>query len=245
MGMHELFQFFRDMSGKFNSNIYAGIRGQTNPQNISFLRKLQKELKEKNSLDTPLETLKVVVFDLETTGFFPEKGDQAISIGAVKMCGTTIEEDETPTFYSLIKSDKPIPQEIIALTNITNRDLDAAPTASEVLLKFYKFINGRSLVAHHSNHEKAFMQKMVWDATRTRFEHRLIDTSFLTRLITPETKPCTLDDICMQYGVEIKDRHHALGDAKMTAQLWSIFLSKAMDLGMKNLREVYERIAKR
>jgi DNA polymerase-3 subunit epsilon len=245
MGANELFQFFRDMSGKFNSKIYAGIRGQSNPQHISFLRQLQKELREKNSLDTPLESLKVVVFDLETTGFFPEKGDHAISIGAIKMCGSTIEEEYTSSFYSLIKSDKPLPPEISALTNISDDELALAPTASEVLMKFYKFIDGRVLVAHHSNHEKSFMQKMTWDIWRTRFDHRLIDTSFLIGLFIPVIKPLTLDEICMKYDVEIKDRHHALGDAKMTAKVWSILLKMAQEMGIENLREVYERIAKK
>ncbi|MCQ6281944.1 exonuclease domain-containing protein [Bacillus sp. EB600] len=244
MGMNELFQFFKDMSGKFNSNIYAGIRGQSNPQHISFLRQLQKELNKKNNLDTPLETLKVVVFDLETTGFYPEKGDQAISIGAIKMCGATIEEGEEASFYSLIKSDKPIPNEISALTNIHNDELAAAPIALEVLLKFYKFINGSILVAHHSSHEKAFMQKMTWDILRTRFEHRLIDTAFLIRLFNSNMKSFTLDEVCKECGVEIKDRHHALGDAKMTAQIWSYYVRRAQKMGIVTLREVYEQITK-
>lgn len=244
MGANELFQFFKDMSGKFNSKIYAGIRGQSTPQHISFLRQLQKEIKEKDTLDTPLDTLKVVVFDLETTGFFPEKGDQAISIGAIKMNGAVIEEEDTSSFYSLIKSEKPIPPVITTLTNIHDHELATAPEASEVLMKFYKFIDGRVLIAHHSNHEKRFIQKMTWELWRTRFEYRLIDTSFLIRLFAPEPKSLTLDEICILYGIEVKDRHHALGDAIMTAKVWSILIKKAQEMGIKNLREVYEKIAK-
>jgi DNA polymerase-3 subunit epsilon len=244
MGTNELFQFFKDMSGKFNSKIYAGIRSQSTPQHISFLRQLQKEIREKNTLDAPLETLKVVVFDLETTGFFPEKGDQAISIGAIKMCGATIEEEDTSSFYSLINSEKPIPSEITTLTNIHDDELTEAPMASEVLMRFYRFIDGRVLVAHHSGHEKAFMQKMTWDLWRTRFEHRLIDTLFLIRLFTPVKNPLTLDELCSKYEVEIKDRHHALGDAILTAKIWSILIRKAQEMGIKSLREVYEKIAK-
>lgn len=244
MGMNDLIQFFREMSGKVSSNIYAGIHGQSSPQNISFLRKLQKELKENNSLDTPLESLKFVVFDLETTGFFPEKGDQAISIGAVKMNGTKIEEGESSSFYSLIKSTQPISAEISALTNITDEYLTDAPKISEVLIRFYRFINNRILIAHHANHERAFMQKMSWDALRIRFEHRLIDTSFLLRLFIPEMKSMSLDEVCQQCDIDIINRHNALGDAKMTAQLWSHYLTKTKSLGLANLREVYEYLSK-
>jgi DNA polymerase III subunit epsilon len=241
MGMNDMIQFIRQMSGKLGSNIYAGVQGQTSPQHISFLRQLQREMKEKNSLDSPLEDLKVVVFDLETTGFFPDKGDRIISIGAVKMTGSLIEDEQT--FYSLVKSNLPLSEEIASLTNITDKQLSMAPDASEVLIQFFKFIRSRILVAHHSNHEKAFMQKMTKDLMRTNFKHRIIDTSFLIRLAYPLNKSLPLEQICLQCGVEVKNRHHALGDAFMTAQIWSHYLRKAQSMGFKNLREVYEHLA--
>ncbi|MBC7197513.1 MAG: 3'-5' exonuclease, partial [Deferribacterales bacterium] len=36
-------------------------------------------------LDKPLNEVEYVVFDLETTGIFPERGDRIIEIGAVKI----------------------------------------------------------------------------------------------------------------------------------------------------------------
>lgn len=242
MGMHEMIQFFRQMSGKLGSNIYAGIQGQTDPQHISFMRQLQKEMKEKNSLDTPFEMLEAVVFDLETTGFYPEKGDQIISIGAIKMIGDKIAEENT--FYSLIHSDIPLPEHITDLTKVKDEDLFAAPPAEEVLLKFYKFINSNILVAHHAKHEQAFMQKLTRDRLRTGFEHRIIDTSFLIRLTDPSIKAIPLEEICHLCGVEVKNRHHALSDAKMTAEVWSYYMKKAREMGYKNLREVYEHLAR-
>lgn len=244
MGMNDFIQFFKGMSARVSSNIYAGINGQSSPQHISFLRKLQKDIKEKNSLDAPLETLKIVVFDIETTGFFPEKGDQVISIGAVKMRGTAIEDGESASLYSLINIGQPLPSEISALTNITDEDLAGAPNASDVLLDFYRFSQDRILVAHHANHERAFMKKMTWDELGIRFEHRLIDTSFLMRLRHPKTEPQSLEEVCLQCGVEIKDRHHALADAKMAAQIWGYYLNEAQQIGMSNLREVYEQLSR-
>jgi DNA polymerase III subunit epsilon len=242
MGMNDMIQFFRQMSGKLSSNIYAGVQGQSNPQHISFLRQLQKEMKDKNSLDCPLHELNVVVFDLETTGFHPEKGDQIISIGAVKMTGDHIMKTET--FYSLVKADIQLSDEISTLTNIQNEDLQNAPTASEVLMQFFKFVHKHTLVAHHAKHEQSFMQKMTWDLLKTRFEHRIIDTSFLIRLSNPVSKSMPLEDVCSECAIEIKDRHHALGDALLTAQIWSFYLQKAQSMGYKNMREVYEQLAK-
>jgi DNA polymerase III subunit epsilon len=242
MRMNDLAHYFRLISGMAGSNIYAGIQGQVNPQQLSFIRQLQKEMKVKNNLETPLNELEVVVFDLETTGFYPEKGDRVLSIGAVKMVGQHIEDNDT--FYSLVKSDLPLSAEISSLTNIHEDQLRDAPAARDVLIEFFKFAQSHVLVAHHSKHEKSFMQKMTWDLLKTRFEHRIIDTSFLIRLADSSIKSSPLEEVCNACGIAIKDRHHALGDALMTAKIWSCYLQIAQKNGYSNLREVYEHLAK-
>lgn len=242
MARNEMIQFFKQLSGKLGSNIYAGLQGTTTPQNAAFIRELQKEMKKNNSLDSPLNELKVVVFDIETTGFYPDLGDQIISIGAVKMTGTKLHEDHT--YYSLLKTDVPLSNEISLLTGIQQEELLNAQSARDVLLQFFKFVQSHFFVAHHSRHEQSFMQKMSWDLLRTKFEHRIIDTSFLIRLADPYIKSPPLEDICRDCGIEVKNRHHALGDAMMTAQVWAYYLLHAQKKGFINLREIYEYIAK-
>ncbi len=242
MGMNEMIQFFRQISGKLNSNIYAGIQGPPTAQRMAFIRELQKEVKKNKDLDIPLHALKTVVFDLETTGFFPDKGHRVISIGAIKMTGQKIGDHET--FYSLIKSDLSLPEEISALTNIRGEELQCAPPASEVLLDFFKFIGSDILVAHHSKHEESFMKKMTWDLLKTKFEHRIIDTSFLIRLSNPSVKSLPLEEVCRECAIEVCNRHHALGDAILTAKIWSHYLKEAEAKGFKSLIEIYEYLSK-
>jgi DNA polymerase III subunit epsilon len=242
MGMNDMIQFFRNMSGRLGTNIYAGVQGQTSMQNISFIRQIQKQMKENKCLDTPLQELHVVVFDLETTGFYPEKGDRVISIGAIKMSGHQLLETET--FYSLVHSPQTISDELSILTNISNEELQSAPDVSEVLMEFYKFVKNHTLVAHHAKHEQSFMQKLTWDLLKTRFEHRIIDTSFLLRLSNPLLTSIPLEEACEKCGIEIINRHHALGDAKLTAQIWSHYVTLAQSMGYKNLREIYEYLAR-
>jgi len=88
------------------------------------------------------------------------------------------------------------------------------------------------------------MQKMTWDLLKTRFEHRIIDTSFLIRLSDSSMKSLQLEEVCNKCGIAIKDRHHALGDAMMTAHIWASYLKIAKKNGYTNLREVYEHLAK-
>ena len=242
MGMNNFIQFFRDLgSKKIGSNVLAG-HGKVTPQSMSFYRQLEKEVRKKRDLSSPLNQLETVVFDVETTGFFPEKGDEIISIGAVKMKGNKILPKET--FYSLIRLTRPLPPNIHALTGIDNEELALAPEASEVLMKFFHFISSNILVAHHAKHEQRFMEKTTRDVMRKKFQHRIIDTSFLTRVIDPTSSPKTLEAICTAYGIEVKNRHHALGDALMTAELWSQSLTRIQVAGFTTLGEVYEQIAK-
>lgn len=73
MRMNPLIQFMKQVQGKINSSVYASLQGQSSPQHVAFLRQLEKELKVEESLVVPLKELNVVVFDLETTGFFRNK----------------------------------------------------------------------------------------------------------------------------------------------------------------------------
>jgi DNA polymerase III subunit epsilon len=242
MGMNDFIQFFRGMgTKKIGSNVLAG-HGHSTAQSISFLRQLEKEVRKKDDLSTPLNQLEVVVFDIETTGFFPERGDEIISIGAVKMKGIEVSQQET--FYSLVRSNHPLPPEITTLTNLHDEDLQTAPEIAEVLMKFFRFTSSRILIAHHSKHEQSFMQKATWDHTRTKFQHRIIDTSFLTRIFDPTSGAQPLEKMCMDCDIEIKNRHHALGDALMTAELWGHYLKKAEAGGFTTLGDVYEHLAK-
>jgi DNA polymerase III subunit epsilon len=241
MGVNDMVRFFRQMTGKLGSHIYAGMPPHSNPQQLSFLRQLQKEMKERNSLDCPLEELPVIVFDLETTGFYPEKGDRIISIGAVKVIGSRILDHEE--FYSLINPEITVPADVLRLTSLTEEELRTAPQISQVLVEFLNFIGSSVLVAHHAKHEQAFMKKNTSDHLRLSFEHRVIDTSFLIRLFQPVVNSMTLEQICHECGIEVKDRHHALADAYMAARLWAFYIKKAQEQGYQNLREVYEYLA--
>ncbi len=242
MGYEPIIRFMKQLQGKMRSSLYAPLLPQTNPQHFAFLRQLQKELKAEEGLMIPLKELIVVVFDLETTGFFPEQGDQILSIGAVKVRGEEVLEGQT--FYSLVRCERDLPITIKELTGITEKDVWGAPVIAEVLVQFFGFTRNHILVAHHSNHEKKFMQHATRQVFGSTFQHRVIDTSFLMRVAEPNQVFVRLEDCCSRCGIAIENRHHALGDAKLAARLWSVYLKKIRGLGYKTLQDVYEHLAK-
>lgn len=241
MAFEPLIHFMRGIQGKLNAGTVSGVSGGQNSHQVAFIRQLQKEMKLEKALHVPLKLLDVIVFDFETTGFFPEKGDEIISIGAVKISKGEVQEN---SFYSLVRYKGEISAEIEELTGITNDELKGAPQLSEVLIKFFDFVQDLTLVAHHVNHEKSFLQNACWKNFRSPLKHRLVDTSFLYRIAEPNLKILKLEDFCEHNGIPIVARHHALGDAKLTAKLWNIYVDKVNQLGCKTLSDVYERLAR-
>ncbi|WP_324777951.1 exonuclease domain-containing protein [Virgibacillus senegalensis] len=237
--MNQMMQLVKQLSGKFGGSSYAMLN-QTDPGKMAYMRELQRELKKSDVLEAPLPELKVVVFDLETTGFFPYKGDRILSIGAVKMQGEKILDNET--FYAPVRCETELPEEITHLTGLTHEELAEADSIHDVLKEFYQFVRTKPLVAHHASHEKQFMKHATWKSLRTSFQHRIMDTSFLTNIIEPEAKLVTLEDCCAHFGIEIDRRHHALHDAIAAARLWAEGIQSIQKLGFTNLKEVYAHL---
>lgn len=239
--MNQMVQFMKQLSGKLNPSLFSSVANQNSATNIAFLRHLQREMKAEDVLQIPLSNLKVVVFDLETTGFYPQKGDRIISIGAVKVIGNQLEEGES--FYSLVKSNEPLSGEVKELTGICEAELEQAPELESVLREFYKFAQTQPLIAHHASHEKSFMKHASWSALRMNFQHRVIDTSFLTKIVEPKKSLVSLDDCCNHFGITIEKRHHALHDAIATAKLWAETVRHAQQIGYNNLSDIYNHLA--
>ena len=149
MAFEPFMQILRGMQGRRSG---TGLGQLQNPQQMAFLRGLQQEMDQQDAMYTPLEKLVAVVFDIETTGFYPEKGDGILSIGAIKMRGTELLESET--FYSLAYHDQEIPEAIVQLTGITNEQIKEARPLADVLVDFFQFVQDSTLVAHHANHER-------------------------------------------------------------------------------------------
>jgi DNA polymerase-3 subunit epsilon len=240
--MNNMIQIMKQLSSKLSPNIYTSTQQKSGAERLSHLRQIQRELKQEDVLDKPFDQLPFVVFDLETSGFNPDNGDCILSIGAIKMEGELILEDQT--FYSTVHCSRVPSEEILALTGLTEEELKNSRPLVEVLTDFYKFVGRTTLVAHHASHEKKFMSHATWQTLRTTFQHRIVDTSFLTKVVAPAERLVTLDECCGYYDIEIGNRHHAQEDAKMTARLWQANLRKAKEVGFDSLRDVYTYLAR-
>ncbi|CAM2959119.1 exonuclease domain-containing protein [Paenibacillus sediminis] len=228
-------------SGGMSSAI-ASMRGTPTAQQIAFMRSLSKEQRKPETLHIPLTELEIIVFDLETTGFLYQHGDEILSFGAVKVIGDTIIEEDS--FYSLVNVSGTISPAITELTGITADMAAEAPPLMDVLHQFMSFVGSRVMLAHASSHDKAFLNTALWKTSKLHFSHRVIDTVMIARWLEPARSSYGLDELLVDRGIPITIRHHALEDAKMTAQLWISYLSQIRQRQVVTLGDLYAYLSR-
>ena len=118
---------------------------------------------------------KVVVVDTETTGLSFTR-DELIQIAAARM-----EQGEIKDWYvTFVDPGKPIPDEIVHLTNITDEDVKGAPTPNEALEKLAEFCEGCLVVAHNVEFDRTFTTKHP--AGYPLLENTWVDSLDLSRI---------------------------------------------------------------
>lgn len=168
---------------------------------------------------------KIVVFDLETTGLDINE-DKIIEIGAQKLCGFDVIDE----YATLINPFKDLSSFVTDLTGIKADMLKDKPHISEVLKFFLKFIDGSILVAHNADFDMSFINT-AFQAIGYNLQWPCLCTLKLSKVFLPELESKNLDEIAKHFNLKFEARHRALGDVKVTAEIWKILLqSKASHL---------------
>ena len=117
----------------------------------------------------------LVIFDLETTGLDLVK-DRVIQLSYIKVYpdGREVRGDE------LVNPEKPIPDEVVALTGISNEDVKDKPTFKQLASKICEVFAGSDIAGYNSNH----------------FDVPLLAEEFLRAGIDFDFSKCRLIDAC-------------------------------------------------
>lgn len=161
-----------------------------------------------------------LVIDLETTGLNPTT-DEIIEIGAVKIVDGSV----CDRFQTLVRPQKPVPDDVADLTGISNEMLIGAPNISEAIQQLKTFSDGEFYwVAHNKSFESGFLN--------TRMEKYLpwIDTIDLARILLPLNRYVRLGYLLELFQIKHGELHRALADAEGTAELLLIMLQQLSDL---------------
>jgi DNA polymerase-3 subunit epsilon len=158
------------------------------------------------------------VIDIETTGG-TSKFHKIIEIAIVTHDG----QKPIDRYSTLINPERPIPNFITSLTGISNEMVEHAPTFSEVADNVFQKTEGKVFVAHNVNFDYGFLKKS-FDDVGIRFERKKLCTVRLAKKIFAGFPTYSLGALTSQLGIEIEDRHRALGDADATAELFGLLL---------------------
>ena len=194
--------------------------------------------------ETPIEQVRFVLLDSETTGLDPRK-DRLITIGAVAVQGGEIVLEDS--YEALLKVD--YNTSAVTVHGITQEESQAGIDEPEALSQFLDYLKDGVIVGHHIGHDVATFNagyERHWGFTLSNLS---LDTMALALVLEADGAftghqnfhNFSLDALCERFGVIPHDRHTAPGDAFMTAQVFQRLLRLAAKVGRKKLGQLLEQ----
>ena len=124
--------------------------------------------------DQKLRDLKFVIFDTETTGLMPDRGDEVCQIAAMRVVkGKLVREERLDT---LVNPNRPIPLSSTNVHGITDAMVKDAPDFQTAAKAFHDFADGAVLVAHNAPFDMAFFYRRQAELG-LRFDHPVLDVA--------------------------------------------------------------------
>jgi DNA polymerase-3 subunit alpha (Gram-positive type) len=189
--------------------------------------KLEKEFKflsRARAHHGELEKLSYVVVDLETTGLNPTS-DEIIEIGAIKFNGEEVKD----IFNKLVKPEKQVSENIVSLTGITPEMLAAELPIKPVITQFLRFIGDAIIIAHNADFDVSFLNVNLKKWLNKELNNFVVCTLLVARDILPNLENHKLPTVAKYFGIDVSNRHRAIGDSELTYQIWLKFLDKLKD----------------
>jgi len=160
------------------------------------------------------------VIDVETTGGSPAS-DRVIEIAVILYDGERIVE----TYSTLVNPLRGIDPYVTKLTGITQEMVADAPTFESIHQKILDLTHESIFVAHNVKFDFG-MIRQEYRRLGIDFNRKQLDTVNLARKVLPGFESYSLGNICQSLGIEIRDRHRALGDTEATVRLLELILAK-------------------
>lgn len=187
------------------------------------------------ALQQPLQQARFVVVDLETTGLKP--GKAAITeIAAVQVSDGQLRDE----FHTFINPGYHVPSVITRLTGITDDMLQDQPRIDAIFPQFHSFLGSSILVAHQADFDGRFLNFDAQRLLSTPLLNPLLCTVRLARRLLPGLRSRALEAVADHLGVSCVNRHRALGDARITAEVLLILLEKLATHGVTTLGQLLD-----
>jgi len=212
------------------------VRGYSRPEYYDFdLFQVTESTRELD--DRRLVELAYTVFDTETTGLEPSRGDEIIQIGAVRLVNGKLRRSES--FEQLVDPRRDIPAETIPIHGIEPAMVLGQPTIEAVLPAFHAYVHDTVLGAHNAAFDMRFLETKE-AVIGLRFDQPVLDTLLLSAVVHPNQESHRLEAVAERLDVAVIGRHTALGDAMVTAEVFLKLIPLLAEKGIHTLREARE-----
>ena len=175
--------------------------------------------------------MREIVFDTETTGLDPRKGDRLVEIGCIEMVHRVA---TGRTFHGYFNPQRDMPAEAQAVHGLSATFLADKPLFATRAGELLEFLGDAPLVAHNAGFDFGFLNTELAICGLAPVDRaRMIDTVAIAKRKHPGAK-LSLDALCSRYGIDRSHRvlHGALLDAELLAQLY-VELSGGRQIGLE------------
>ncbi len=191
---------------------------------------------------TPLRSLTAAVMDTETTSLDVRKA-RIVQIGVAPLIDGRV--DREGSFSSYVSPGEPIPEASRAIHGISNEIVAGAPGFEAAYKSYLAFAGDHLILGYSLGFDLAVLKNenersgIPWKVPRS------LDVRELVRVLNPPLPDFSLDKVAAWLGVEVKDRHTAVGDAIVTAEVFLALLPALRDKGIRTLGEADDACRRR
>jgi CBS domain-containing protein len=183
---------------------------------------------------TPLRSLTAIALDTETTSLDVRQA-RVLEIGAVAILKGRLVPGLH--FTSLINPHEAIPPESVAIHGITDDAVKSANSFARVYRRYRDFAGGHVILGYalgfdlailRSEHERA---GLAWKAPR------FLDVRDLAQVLKPDLSDFALETLAAWLGIAVVERHRALPDATLAAEVFLALLPRLRENSIRTLAE--------
>ena len=191
--------------------------------------------------ETPIEQVRFVVLDSETTGLNPRK-DRIVTIGAIAVLNYEILIEDS--FEALLKVE--YNSSAVTVHGVTRDESLAGLDEPEALDQFLRYLGNGIIVGHHIAHDVNTFNAGYERHFGFQMENASLDTMELTLHLERDgafagrdtIQDFSLDALCALFNIIPHDRHTAPGDAFITA----LVFQRLLRLAAKHQRTTLARL---
>ena len=172
------------------------------------------------------------VLDIETTGL-SFRTEKITEFGIMKYKNGEVID----SFECFVNPEKPIPEEVVNITHITDEMVKDAPTIDQIMPKVLDFIGDSVLVAHNADFDIGFI-KYNCKQLGLELNNTYIDTLRLAKNLFPDYKKYKLGLIADNLGIKVEVAHRALDDVDTLVKVFQVMLKMLKEKGAKTLADI-------